>query len=59
MYKTNFNGIELKDTWLDRAINLETSTNIFSKLQEKELDMHTSPGGCRTQEDGGAACYVY
>ena len=37
MYKTDFAGIKLTDTWLDQASNLETARNIFSKREEKEL----------------------
>ena len=43
MYKTDFAGIDLTQTWLDQASNLDTAVNIFSQRLQKQLrDKSTS-----------------
>ena len=44
MYKTDFAGIDLTQTWLDQAINLDTAVNIFNQRLQKQLrDKSMSP----------------
>ena len=44
MYKTDFAGIDLTQTWLDQAINLDTAVNFFSQhLQTQLWDKGTLP----------------
>jgi hypothetical protein len=37
VYKTDFAGIDLTQTWLDQASTLDTAVNIFSQRLQKQL----------------------